>query len=388
MPNEEEGADVALVSENFWRRRLGGDPNVLGRSITLDGVAHTIVGVLPNMPVPWVGPNGNEVWTTKPFVIPGFSQERMMRGTAFLRTVGRLKPGLTIEQARAALPALEQSYRTQNPGKIDADLKTIVVPLPEDATGKLRPAFATLFGAVSFVLLIACSNVANLLLVRFSGRRREIALRLALGASRASVLRLFILESLLVSALAGLSGALLAWQLIPLVPKITANFLPLESSGVSISLPVLEFTLALSLLTGLAMGIYPAWQASRSDLVDGLKEGGRGTSGSLRQQRFRKILVGAQVALSVALLAGAALLIASFVRLSQQPLGFRPDHLWVAFLTFPQARYPDEASRQRFAERTQEALRAIPGFESVAVGGDFPLAGGNGSTLYARAERN
>ncbi len=128
------------------------------------------------------------------------------------------------------------------------------------------------------MLLIACSNVANLLLVRFSGRRREIALRLALGASRVSVLRLFVLESLLVSALAGLSGGLLAWQLIPLVPKITANFLPLESSGVNISLPVLEFTLALSLLTGLAMGIYPAWQASRSDLVDGLKEGGRGTS--------------------------------------------------------------------------------------------------------------
>ena len=134
---------------------------------------------------------------------------------------------------------------------------------------------------------------------------------------------------------------------------------------------MLGFTLALSLLTGLAMGIYPAWQSSRADLVDGLKEGGRGTSGSVRQQRFRKILVGAQVALSVALLAGAALLIASFVRLSQQPLGFRPDHLWVAFVTLPQARYPDEASRQRFAERMQAALRAIPGFESVAVSGDF-----------------
>ena len=114
-------------------------PNVLGRSITLDGVAHTIVGVLPNMPVPWVGPNGNEVWTTKPFVIPGFSHERMMRGTAFLRAVGRLKPGVTIEQAWAALPALEQSYRTQNPGKIDADLKTIIVPLPEDVTGRSAP---------------------------------------------------------------------------------------------------------------------------------------------------------------------------------------------------------------------------------------------------------
>ena len=223
LPNEEEGADVALVSEHFWKGRLGGDPGVLGRSITLDGVPQTIVGVLPDMPVPWVGPNGNEVWTTKPFVISGFSHERMMRGTAFLRTVARLKPGLTIAQVRAALPALEQSYRAQNAGKIDADLKMTIVPLTEDATGKLRPAFATLFAAVSFVLLIACSNVANLLLVRFSGRRREIALRMALGASRTTVLRLFVLESLLVSALAGSLGAFLAWQLIPLVPKITAG---------------------------------------------------------------------------------------------------------------------------------------------------------------------
>jgi putative ABC transport system permease protein len=387
LPNEEEGADVAIVSEHFWKGRLGADPNVIGRSITLDGVAHTIVGVIPNMPVTWVGPNGNEVWATKPFVIPGFSYERMMRGTTFLRVVGRLKPGLTIEQARAALPALEQSYRTQFPGKIDADMKTRILALPEDATGKLRPAFATLFGAVGFVLLIACSNVANLLLVRFSGRRREIALRMALGASRASVLRLFVCESLLVSVFAALLGATLAWQLIPLVPRITQNFLPLETTSATISLPVLGFTLALSLLTGLAMGIYPAWQSSRADLVDGLKEGGRGSSGSVKQQRFRRILVGAQVALSVALLASAALLIASFVRLSQQNLGFRPDHLWVAFVTFPQARYPDEATRARFGEQTATALRAIPGFESVAISGDFPLAGGNGATLYARADR-
>ena len=388
LPNEEEGADVAIVSEHFWKSRLGGDLQVIGRSITLDGVAHTIVGVIPNMPVPWVGRHGNEVWTTKPFVIPGFSHERMMRGTAFLRTVGRLKPGLTIEQARAALPALEQSYRGQNPGKIDADLKTRIALLPDDATEKLRPAFATLFAAVSVVLLIACSNVANLLLVRFSGRRREIALRMALGASRGSVLRLFVFESLLVSLLAGSLGAFLAWQLIPLVPKIAANFLPLEASGVSVSLPVLFFTLGLSLLTGLAMGIYPAWQSSRADLVDGLKEGGRGSSGSPRQLRFRRILVGAQVALSVALLASAALLIASFVRLTQQALGFRPDHLWVAVVTFPETRYPDEASRTRFADQLQTALRAIPGFESAAVSDDFPLSGGDGATLYARPDGN
>src|SRR5205807_3365489 len=333
LPNEEEAADVAMVTENFWRKRMGGDPDVVGRSIMLGGVPHTIVGVLPNMPFSWVGPAA-EVWTTKPFQIAGLSNERIMRGSGFLRVVGHLKPGITIEQARAAMPPLEQSYRARFPDKIDSALVTTLKTLPEDVTGDLRPAFATLLAAVAFVLLIACSNVANLLLVRFSGRRREIALRMALGASRAGVLRLFVFESLLVSGLAGIAGAVLAWRLVPLVPRMAANFLPFDpETGVSLSLSVLGFTVALSLLTGLLMGFYPAWQSSRGDLVDGLKEGGRGTSGSVRQQRFRKILVGAQVTLSVTLLAGASLLIASFVRLSQQDIGFRPEHLWVCFIT-------------------------------------------------------
>lgn len=388
LPQEEEGADVAIVSEKFWRTRLGGDPAVLGRSITLDGVAHTIVGVVPNMPAQWVGPNGNEVWTTKPMVIPGFSYERMMRGTAFLRVIGRMKPGETVAQVQAAVVPLAQSYRTANPGKIDADVVGFVKALPEDVSGDLRPAFGTLLAAVGFVLLIACSNVANLLLVRFSGRRREIALRMALGASRGSVLRLFVLESLLVSVLAGVTGALLAWQLVPLVPKLAANFLPLDPvSGVGLSWPVLFFAIALSLLSGLAMGLYPAWQSSRADLVEGLKEGGRGSSGSVRQQRFRKILVGAQVALSVTLLAGAALLIASFVRLSHQDLGFRAQNLWVGFVTLPAAPYPDLAARTRFVQQLDATLRAVPGFQQVSLSGDIPLAGGS-RTLYTRPDGN
>jgi predicted permease len=386
LPKEEENADVALVSENFWKKQLGGDPNVIGRSIALDGVAHTIVGVLPNMPTAWFGPNA-QVWTTKPFEIPGFSHERMMRGTGFLRVIGRLKPGLTLQQARAALRPLEQSYATQNPGKIDSLFVTAVKPLPEDVTGDLRPAFTTLLAAVAFVLLIACSNVANLLLVRFSGRRREIALRMALGASRASVLRLFIFESLIVSMLAGVIGALLAWQLVPLVPKMAANFLPPDSiTGVGISIPVLGFTIALSLLTGLVMGIYPAWQSSHADLVAGLKEGGRGASGSLRQHRLRKILVGAQVALSVTLLAGAALLITSFVRLSRQNIGFNAENLWVGGITLRQAQYPDVPTRARFIHRTLDALHAVPGIEAVSLSSDIPLNGG-GLVFYARADR-
>src|SRR5256886_496007 len=299
------------------------------------------------MPATWFGANPTaEVWTTKPFQIPGFTYERMMRGTSFPRVVGRLKPAVTVKQARAALPSFDQSYSTQYPNKIDSSMTTTVKTLPEDVTENFRAGFATLFAAVTLVLLIACSNVANLLLVRFSGRRREIALRMAIGASRAGIIRLFVFESLLVSIIAGAVGAFLAWQLVPLVPKMASNFLPLEgNTASSLSVEVLVFTIGLSLLTGLLMGVYPAIQASRADLVDGLKEGGRGTSGSSRQQRLRKILISAQVALSVTLLAGAALLITSFIRLSQQNLGFRPQNLWTGTITLPTSQYPDAASQ-------------------------------------------
>jgi putative ABC transport system permease protein len=388
LPEEEEGADVAIVTDRFWKARLGGNRDVIGKALILDGVTHTIVGVVPKMPVSWTGPNA-DIWTTKPLIIPGFSHERMMRGTAFLRVIGRLKPGMTLDQAKAALGTLENSYRSQFPEKIDAQSRNIIKTLPEDVTENLRPGFATLLAAVAFVLLIACSNVANLLLVRFSGRRREISLRLALGATRGSVVRLFVFESVLISLLAGILGAALAWQLVPLVPKLAANFLPIEAgSSSALSLPVLAFTIGLSLLTGLVMGLYPALQSSRADLVDALKEGGRGTAGSVRQQRFRKVLVGAQVALSVTLLAGASLLIASFLRLSQQDPGFKTENLWGGFTVMPQAQYPDQATRARFAEQLQTALRATPGFQEVMVSSGFPLAGGAGATLYARPEGN
>ena len=389
LPEEQEGADVALITKSFWQKRLAGDPNVIGRSITLDGTAHTIVGVLPNMPATWFGANPvAEVWTTKPFQLPGFSYERMMRGSSFLRVIGRMKPGITIKQLLAALPSLDQSYRAQYLSKIDSGLTTYLRTLPRDVTQNFRAGFVTLFAAVCFVLLIACSNVANLLLVRFSGRRREIALRMAIGASRSGIVRLFVFESLLVSVIAGAVGAFVAWRLVPVVPRMASNFLPLEAGTVtSLSIPVLLFTIGLSILTGLFMGIYPALQGSHADPIDGLKEGGRGTSGSVRQQRFRKILVGAQVALSVTLLAGAALLITSFIRLSQQNIGFRSQNLWTGAITLPGAQYPDAPSRQRLVEQTLDALRDVPGIESATISGDIPLAGGN-RTLYARGDRD
>src|SRR6266508_1632319 len=311
-----------------------------------------------------------------------------MRGTSFLRVIGRMKTGMTLEQVNAALPSLDQSYRTQYPNKIDSALTTMLRTLPEDVTRNFRAGFVTLFAAVSFVLLIACSKVANLLLVRFSGRRREIALRMAICASRTSIARLFVFESLLVSVIAGAVGAFVAWQLVPLVPRIASNFLPLEANHTtSLSIPVLMFTIGLSISTGLLMGIYPALQGSHADLVDGLKEGGRGSSGSVRQQRFRKILVGAQVALSVTLLAGAALLITSFIRLSEQNLGFQSQKLWTGAITLPTAQYGDNASRQRFVEQLLNALHDVPGLESSTISGDIPLNGGN-RTLYARGDRD
>jgi predicted permease len=388
LPEEQEGADVAVITERFWKARLGSDPNVIGRALTLDGVPHTIVGVIATLPISWSGPNA-DIWTTKPFIIPGFSNERMMRGTAFLRAVGRLKPNVTVEQARAALSVLGDSYRTQYPEKIDAKSGTLAKPLPEVVTENLRPGFLILLSAVTFVLLIACSNVANLLLVRFSGRRREISLRMALGASRGSVLRLFVFESVLVSLLAGILGTALAWELVPLIPTLAANFLPIEvGTATALSVPVLVFTIALSVLTGLVMGLYPALQSSRADMVDALKEGGRGTAGSVRQQRFRKVLVGAQVALSVTLLAGASLLIASFVALSHQDPGFKPDNLWVAVTVMPQAQYPDVAARSRFADQLVKPLRATAGVQEASISGGFPLFGGGGATLYTRPEGN
>jgi putative ABC transport system permease protein len=388
LPAEEEAADVAMVTESFWRKRLDSDPNVIGRAITLNGLPHMIVGVLPNLPFSWVGPAA-EVWTTKPFIVTGLSYERIMRGSGFLRVVGRLKPGMTLEQARAALPSLEQSYRALYPDKIDSSSVMTLKTLPEDIAGNLRPAFATLLAAVAFVLLIACSNVANLLLVRFTGRRREIALRMAIGASRGSIIRLFIFESLLVSIFAGIAGALFAWQLVPIVPKMAANFLPFDpDTRIELSLGVLGFTIALSILTGIAMGVYPALQSSRTDLVDALKEGGRGSSASAHQLRFRKVLISAQVALSVTLLAGASLLITSFVRLSRQDIGYRYDNLWIGFVTLPSAPYPDLGSRQRFAEQTLAALRNLPGIESVTICADIPLIPAGGSNiLYARPDK-
>jgi putative ABC transport system permease protein len=386
LPEEEMKADVALISTNFWRKHLSSDPQVIGRSVMLNGVATTIVGVLPNLPIAWFG-RDLDIITVKPFELPGLTRERLMRGVSFLRVVARLKPGVTIDQARAALPALQKSYREARPENADNSWSPVVISAAEDATGNLRRPFQILLAAVGAVLLIACSNVANLLLVRFTGRRREIALRMALGASRQSVVRLFVFESILVSLIAGVIGTCLALWVISVIPTLSSSNLPLEA-GLKLNTPVLLFTLGISLLTGIAMGMYPAWQSSRADLVDGLKDGGRAMTGSRGQQRFRRGLVAAQVGLSVVLLAGAALLIASFVRLSRQPSGFNPDNLWVGGVGLPPGQYPDPEARARFVERLLGDLKTAPGIEAASMSDGVPLNGNRSSSPYARVDGN
>ena len=386
LPQEEMRDDVTLITENFWRKRLSSDAGVIGRSIALNGIATTIVGVLPNLPISWFG-RDTEVFTVKPFENSNATKERMMLGYSFMRCIGRLKPGVTMQQAQSTMPALEQSYRTQHPETADCTWTSVLLGAPEDVTGDLRPAFLTLLIAVGAVLLIACSNVANLLLVRFSGRRREIALRMALGADRRDIVRLFILESTTVSVIAGIIGWCLALWIVAIAPQMAGDNVPLEGS-VSLDWPVLVFTLALSLVTGLVMGVYPAWQSSRADLIEGLKESNRAVSGSRGQHRLRRGLVSAQVALSLVLLAAAAMLTSSFVRLSNQETGFRSDHVWAAGIGLPDGRYPDPASRSRFAQRLVNGVQASPGVETAATVEALPMSGNYSQTPYARADGN
>jgi predicted permease len=386
LPEEEGKIDAALVTESFWRKRFNSDPTVLGRSITLNGVATTIVGVLPNLPISWFGRDA-EIFVVKPFELPGLTKERLMRGVSFMRCTARLKPGVTMQQAQATMGALERSYREQHPETADNSWASILVSASEDATGNLRPAFITLLLAVCAVLLIACTNVANLLLVRFTGRRREIALRMALGAERRGIVRLFVIESTLVSVIAGVVGVCLALWTVSVVPKIAGNNIPFEGHT-GLQIPVLLFAIGISVLTGLAMGVYPAWQSSKTDLLDGLKDGGRAVSGSRGQQRFRRGLVAVQVGLSVVLLAGAAMLISSFVRLSGQEAGFRSERVWACGIGLPPSQYADAGSWGRFADRLITELQTSPEVQSATVADAVPLSGAFSQSPYARPDKD
>jgi predicted permease len=379
--DEEDSAPVMLIGERLWRQRFNASPSVLGQALTVDGESLTIIGVMPTLPGGWNG----DIFLTKPFQLPGLSRAVLMRGVSFLSTVGRLKPGVTPEQAAQNLKVLEERYRTDNPEKADSFWAISPVDLREDLVGPLRPPMLTLLGAVGFVLLLACSNVANLMLARFAGRGREVAVRTALGASRRRIVAQFLWEASVVGALAGVLGALLASWSLPALGELASATLGFRPA-LQLEWPVLAAVSCIALGSGLLTGLLPAFQASRADVALVLRDGGRGTAGSRSQNKARQLLVGGQVALSMLLLSGAALLLSSFVKLQRQPLGFDPQNVFVANITLGGARYPDIAAQSGLITRFVEELRAAPGVVSAAAVGGLPLSGFVGSAPYARSD--
>src|SRR5204863_6999003 len=270
------GPNVAMLSHIFWQKRFGGDKNILGQAITLNGTPFTVIGVMPpSLTFPFAQ---NQVWLPRVFEQEGLPPDIVQRGTGYLTILGRMKEGLTREQADEQLRVIDHRYQTANPEKVDAKAGMSVVSFHEDLVGRQRPMMLTLFAAVGCVLLVACANVANLLLARFTARRKEIAIRSALGATRARIVFQFLAESILTSVLAGLFGVLLAVWGLDLLKKVAENFLP-RVLEISLDLPVLGFAVGLSLLTGVLLGFVPALHASRSDPIDSLKDSSRGTTG-------------------------------------------------------------------------------------------------------------
>jgi putative ABC transport system permease protein len=358
---------IVVISEGLWRSRFGADRSLVGREIQLDGAAHTVVGVMPaGFQFP-PGRNGADVWT---LYTPPFPEAAENRGTHMLAVVGRIKDGVTLEAATAQLvevaARIEKEYPDAQTGRSVA-----VASLRESLVGDSRRALLILFGAVALVLLIACANVANLLLARAAVREREVAIRLALGASRARLVRQFLVESLVLAFAGAALGTLLAmWGLQALGP-LAQSALPVSGSF-SLDGRVFGFLLSVALLSGLAFGLVPALQASRGNVQDTLIGGGSGkATSSGRQQRFRSGLVVLEIALSLVLLIGAGLLLRGFLRLSSKPPGLVAENVLTAHVSVPADRLP--ASTTQVFRPLLEKVRAIPGVEAAGLISMLPI---------------
>jgi putative ABC transport system permease protein len=382
LPEEDRagGEFAVVISHSLWQRRFGSDPQILGRAITLNGASYTVVAVMPagfqfpvqgQFPIPT-----SELWA--PLAIDSAQTNRQAQ---YLFAVGRLKPGVMTGQAQAEMASIAERLAEQYPAA-NRGLGVNLVPLHEQITGNLRRALLVLLGAVGFVLLIACANVANLLLARSTGRQKEIAIRMALGAGRSRLLRQLLTESMLLALAGGAVGLLLAfWGVRSLVAFLPAN-MP-RAAEIGVDRQVLGFASALALLTGIVFGLLPAWQASKPDLNEGLKEGGgKGVSGSGRLCA-RSLLVVTEVALAMVLLLGAGLLMKSFYRLLQVNLGFNPENAISVPFVLPQARYPDGNARAAFIKQVTERLKALPGVEAVGGVNTLPLSGDYSSGPFA-----
>jgi putative ABC transport system permease protein len=356
---------VVILSQALWQRRFGSDAGIVGKTLTLNGEGHTVVGV---MPASFQFPDRQaELWVPIAFT----QQEEASRGRHYLQVVARLKQGVTLKRAQAEMSTIAARLQQQHPEQ-NTDLGTSVEPLHEHLVGDIRPALLVLLGAVGFVLLVACANVANLLLARAAVRQKEIALRTALGASRLRLIRQFLTESVLLAALGGLIGLLLSvWGVTLLKSFIPENISQVKA--IAVDARVLGFTLLVTLLTGLVFGLAPAAQASKFNLNETLKEGGRDAAAARGGNRIRGLLVIAEVAVSLVLLVGAGLLINSFLRLRNVDPGFRTDNLLTMSVVLPQQKYPDHARRTAFYTDMIRRVEALPGVRSASVTNWIPL---------------
>jgi putative ABC transport system permease protein len=365
------GEPVALVSHRIWQERFNRDPSILGQAFTLNGAPYTIIGVLPeaasSFPL-----DQFQIWVPRPAEVPYLVPSQLNNGGFFFQAVARLRPGVSLAQAREAMDVIAAGYRAANPANVDAPSRIEVVPLLDDAVGEQRQSYLMLFGAVGCVLLIACANIANLLLARFAGRRREIAARFALGATRADVLSQLVTESMVVALLGGGVGLLLAQWALSAVVALGSDLIP-RVVEIGLDPVALAFSLLVTLVTGLAIGVLPALQAARVNVNETLKEGSRGSTGG--GQRLRAGLLVAEVSLSLVLLISAGLFLTSFARLQRVQPGFEPDGVFTAQLVLPPQRY-DAEELVAFYEQFYKRLAALPGGGSAALTDRVPLTGG------------
>ena len=367
---------VTVITYGLWQRRFGGDPQIIGRKLILNGNETTVIGVMP-AGFGWDVRSGGvtainkvEMW------FPWQIQDRNRRGRGPM-AVARLKPGVSLEQAQAEMNVIHSRIEQQY-NEFNAGWGVNLVPLREQLAGEIRLALLVLLGAVGMVLLIACANVANLLLARAAGRQREIAVRAALGANRGRIIRQLLTESLLLAGLGGLAGLILAWWgtnlLVSLAPPDLLN-LP----QVKINSKVLGFTLGISLLTGVVFGFVPALEATRLNLTETLKEGGR-SGGSGRAQRLRSSLVILEVALALVLLIGAGLLIRSFARLQAVDPGFNAQNVLTMSVGLPALGYDSDQKRVNFFRQAIAQMEALPGVEAVGAVNSLPFSSQHSGT--------
>jgi putative ABC transport system permease protein len=373
LPEENyDGRDYeAILTYGFWRNRFGSDPSIVGRSILLDGHLHTIVGVMPSdfAPLP------ERLSTNKPAQLyrpVGENYDEKMRSGRNLRAVARLKPGVTLAQAQAEMNTITRRLQQLHP-ETNTDTGVHLVLLREDLVGYLRLTLLLLSAAVGCVLLIACANVANLLLARATARQKEIAVRAALGAGRARLVRQFLTESALLSLVGGALGLLLAiWGTEVLVLK-GAKAIPFLTT-VRLDYGVLSFTFAVSLLTGVFFGVFPALRISRPDLIETLKEGGRTTGAASTRSGLRSALVVAELAMALVLLVAAGLMIKSLLRLRAVSPGFNPENVVTMSFGLPSTRYPEPEKKVAFCNKLLERAARIPGVRAAALFRPLPLS--------------